>query len=78
MRKEIEKLLKRTVWQIESIGRSLEQEKEIMVREAQRGNTNYVEQCCKRIDQLNRDLEVFKQYRYEFEGILNFEVFKGR
>lgn len=38
MRKEIEKLLVRVNWQIESKERSLEQEKEWLVNEAQRVN----------------------------------------
>lgn len=71
MKTEIEKLLKRTTWQIESINRSLEQEKENLVQEAQKGNTNYVKQTCARIEQLERDLTIYNSYRYELEGIMN-------
>ena len=71
MKTEIEKLLKRTTWQIESINRSLEQERESMIQEAQKGNTNYVKQNCARIEQLERDLTIYNSYKYELEGILS-------
>lgn len=75
METKTEKLLglviKRTTWQIESINRSLEQEKEDLVREAQKGNTNCVKQICVRIEQLERDLKIYSSYKYELEGIMN-------
>lgn len=75
MKTEIEKplelLINRTTWQIESINRSLEQEKEDLVREAQKGNAYCVKQICARIEQLERDLTIYNNYKYELEGILN-------
>lgn len=75
MKTEIEKLLelvlKRTTWQIESINRSLKREKEDLVQEAQKGNTNCVKQICARIEQLERDLTIYNSYKYELEGIMN-------
>lgn len=75
MKTEIEKplelLINRTTWRIESINRSLEQEKEDLVREAQKGNTYCVKQICARIEQLERDLTIYNNYKYELEGILN-------
>lgn len=75
MKTEIEKLLelvlKRTTWQIESVNRSLKQEKEDLVQEAQKGNTNCVKQICARIEQLERDLTIYNSYKYELEGIMN-------
>lgn len=74
MKTEIEKLLelilKRTTWQIESLNRSLEREKEDLVQEAQKGNTNCVKQICARIEQLERDLTIYNSYKYELEGIM--------
>lgn len=75
METKTEKLLglviNRTTWQIESINRSLEQEKEDLVKEAQKGNTNYVKQVCARIEQLERDLAIYNSYKYELEEIMN-------
>ena len=75
MKTEIEELLelvlKRTTWQIESINRSLKREKEDLVQEAQKGNTNCVKQICARIEQLERDLTIYNSYKYELEGIMN-------
>ena len=75
MKTEIEKLLelvlKRTTWQIESVNCSLKQEKEDLVQEAQKGNTNCVKQICARIEQLERDLTIYNSYKYELEGIMN-------
>ncbi len=68
--KLLELVLKRTTWQIESINRSLEQEKEDLVQEAQKGNTNCVKQICARIEQLERDLKIYSSYKYELEGIM--------
>lgn len=69
--KLLELLIKRTTWQIESLNSSLEQEKEDLVREAQKGNTNCVKQICARIEQLERDLTIYNNYKYELEGIMN-------
>ena len=44
--KLLELVIKRTTWQIESINRSLKREKEDLVQEAQKGNTNCVKQIC--------------------------------
>lgn len=71
IKKLLELVLKRTTWQIESLNRSLEQEKEDLVREAQKGNTNCVKQICARIEQLERDLTIHNSYKYELEGIMN-------
>lgn len=75
METKTEKLLglviRRTTWQIESINRSLEQEKEDLVKEAQKGNTNYIKQSCTRIEQLERDLAIYNSYKYELEEIMN-------
>ena len=68
--KPLELVIRRTTWQIESINRSLEQEKEDLVREAQKGNTNYVKQICARIEQLERDLTIYTSYKYELERIM--------
>lgn len=74
METKTEKLLglviRRTTWQIESINRSLEQEKEDLVQEAQKGNTNCVKQICTRIEQLERDLTIYNSYKYELEEIM--------
>lgn len=73
MRKEIEKLLVWTNWQIESKERSLKQEKETLVQEAQKVHTNYVKKSCERIEQLENELLIHKTYKYELEGILKME-----
>lgn len=73
MRKEIEKLLVRVNWQIESKERSLEQEKEWLVKETQRGNLNNVKQACERIEQLEKEVLIHTSYKYELEGILEME-----
>ena len=73
MRKEIEKLLARINWQIESKERSLEQEKEWLVNEAQREHLNCVKQSCERIEQLEKELLIHKTYKYELEGNLKWE-----
>lgn len=69
-KKLLELVINRTTWQIESINRSLEQEKEDLVKEAQKGNTNYVKQVCARIEQLERDLAIYNSYKYELEEIM--------
>ena len=73
MKKEIEKLLVRVNWQIESKKRSLEQEKEWLVNEAQRENLNCVKRSCERIEQLENELLIHESYKYELEGILKLE-----
>lgn len=73
MRKEIEKLLVRVNWQIESKERSLKQEREWLVNEAQKMHTNSVKQSCERIEQLEKELLIHKTYKYELEGILKWE-----
>ena len=73
MRKEIEKLLVRVNWQIESKERSLEQEKEWLVKEAQKMNTNCAKQSCERIEQLEKEILIHKSYKYELEGILKWD-----
>lgn len=73
MRKEIEKLLVRVNWQIESKKRSLEQEKEWLVNEAQRENLNCVKRSCERIEQLEKELLIHESYKHELEGILKME-----
>ena len=70
-KKLLELVINRTTWQIENINRSLEQEKEDLVKEAQKGNTNYVKQVCARIEQLERDLAIYNSYKYELEEIMN-------
>lgn len=70
-KKLLELVINRTTWQIESINRSLEQEKEDLVQEAQKGNTNCVKQACTRIEQLERDLAIYNSYKYELEEIMN-------
>lgn len=69
--KLLELVIKRTTWQIESINRSLEQEKEDLVQEALKGNTNYVKRICARIEQLENDLTIYNSYKYELERIMN-------
>lgn len=69
--KPLELIIKRTTWQIESINRSLEQEKEDLVQEALKGNTNYVKRICARIEQLESDLTIYNSYKYELERIMN-------
>ena len=73
MKQQIEKLLVMVNWKIESKESSLEQEKESLIYEAQRGNTNYVKQSCERIEQLEKELLIHKQYKYELEGILKMD-----
>lgn len=73
MRKEIEKFLVRVNWQIESKKRSLEQEKEWLVNQAQRVNTNCAKLSCERIEQLENEILIHETYKYELEGILKWE-----
>ena len=69
MKKELEKLLARVNWQIESKERSLKQEKETLVHEAQNLNTNYVKQTCERIEQLEKELLIHETYKYTFINV---------
>lgn len=73
MRKEIEKLLVKVNWQIESKKRSLEQEKEWLVNQAQRVNTNCAKLSCERIEQLENEILIHETYKYELEVILKNE-----
>ena len=73
MTKEIEKLLARTNWQINSLERTLNNEMESMKERAEIGDTSYVKVACERIEQIRRELKVYKSYKYELEGILNTE-----
>lgn len=73
MRKELEKLLVRTDWQINSLERTLNQEMESMKERAEIGDTSYVKVTCERIEQIRRELKVYESYKYELEGILEGE-----
>lgn len=73
MRKEIEKLLVRVNWQIDSLEKSWNNEMESMKYEVEIGNVNYVKTTCERIEQIRRELVIYKSYKYELEGILKWE-----
>lgn len=73
MRKEIEKLLAKTNWQINSLEKSLNNEMDSMKYEAEIGNVNYVKTTCERIEQIRRELEIHKSYKFILEGILEME-----
>lgn len=73
MRKEIEKLLVWTNWQIESKERSIKQEKEVLIFGAQEVHTNYVKKSCERIEQLENELLIHKTYKCQLDRILNAE-----
>lgn len=73
MRKEIEKLLTRTDWQINSLERTFNQEMESMKERAEIGDTSYVKVACERIEQIRREFKVYESYKYELEGILKME-----
>ncbi len=73
MRKEIEKLLVRVNWQIESKKRSLEQEREWLVKATQTRSLNNVKQSCERIEQLEKEILIHETYKYTLEGILKME-----
>lgn len=73
MRKELEKLLARTNWQINSLERTLNNEMKSMKERAEIGDTSYVKVTCERIEQIRRELKVYESYRYELEGILEGE-----
>lgn len=73
MRKEIEKLLVRVNWQIDSLEKSWNNEMESMKYEVEIGNVNYVKTTCERIEQIRRELAIYRSYKYELEGILKWE-----
>lgn len=73
MRKEIEKLLVRVNWQIDSLEKSWNNEMESMKYEVEIGNVNYVKTICGRIEQIRRELAIYRSYKYELEGILKWE-----
>lgn len=73
MRSEIEKFLVRVNWQIESKKRSLEQEKEWLVNQAQRVNTNCTKLSCEKIEQLENEILIHETYKYELEAILKWD-----
>ena len=58
MRKEIEKLLVRVNWQIDSLEKSWNNEMESMKYEVEIGNVNYVKTTCERIEQIRRELAI--------------------
>lgn len=73
MKKELEKLLARTDWQINSLERTLNNEMESMKERAEICDVNYVKVTCERIEQIRNELNVYKSYKYELEGILKME-----
>ena len=73
MKKELEKLLARTDWQINSLERTLNNEMESMKERAEIWDINYVKVTCERIEQIRNELNVYKSYKYELEGILKME-----
>ena len=73
MRKEIEKLLVRVNWQIDSLEKSWNNEMKSMKYEVEIGNVNYVKTTCERIEQIRRELAIYRSYKYELEGILKWE-----
>lgn len=73
MRKEIEKLLVRVNQQIDSLEKSWNNEMESMKYEVEIGNVNYVKTTCERIEQIRRELAIYRSYKYELEGILKWE-----
>lgn len=73
MKKEIEKLLARTNWQINSLEGTLNNEIESIKERAEIGDTSYVKVTCERIEQIRRELKVYESYKYELEGILNID-----
>lgn len=73
MKKELEKLLARTDWQINSLERTLNNEMESMKERAEILDVNYVKVTCEIIEQIRNELNVYKSYKYELEGILKME-----
>lgn len=70
-KQEIEKLLARTDWQINILERTLNQEMESMNERAKIGNTSYVKATCEIIEQIRRELEVYKSNRAKRSRIEN-------
>lgn len=73
MKKEIEKLLVRVNWQIDSLEKSWNNEMESMKYEVEIGNVNYVKTTCERLEQIRRESVIYKSYKHELEGILKWE-----
>lgn len=73
MRKELEKLLTRVNWQIDSLEKSWNNEMESMKYEVEIGNVNYVKTTCERLEQIRREFVIYKSYKHELEGILKME-----
>lgn len=73
MRKEIEKLLVRVNWQIDSLEKSWNNEIESMKYEMEIGNINQVKTICERLEQIRREFIICKSYKHELEGILKME-----
>ena len=73
MRKEIEKLLTRVNWQIDSLEKSWNNEMESMKYEIEIGNVNYVKTTCERLEKIRREFVIYKSYKNELEGILKME-----
>lgn len=73
MKKELEKLLSRVNWQIDSLEKSWNNEMESMKYEVEIGNVNYVKTICERLEQIRRESVIYKSYKYELEGILKME-----
>lgn len=73
MRKEIEKLLTRVNWQIDSLEKSWNNEMESMKYEIEIGNVNRVKTTCERLEQIRREFVIYKSYKNELEGILKME-----
>lgn len=73
MRKEIEKLLARVNWQIDSLEKSWNNEMESMKYEVEIGNINHVKTTCERLEQIRREFIIYKSYKHELEGILKME-----
>lgn len=74
MKKEIEKLLVRVNWQIDSLEKSWNNEMELMKYEIEIGNVNHVKTICERMEQSRREFVIYKSYKRELEGILKMEV----
>ena len=70
MRKEIEKLLTRVNWQIDSLEKSWNNEMESMKYEIEIGN---VKTTCERLEKIRREFVIYKSYKNELEGILKME-----
>lgn len=73
MRKEIEKLLVRVNWQIDSLEKSWNNEMESMKYDVEIGNVNRVKTTCEKLEQIRREFLIYKSYKHELEGILKWE-----